>query len=163
VIGIDLVDLSAAALESNPFRKGYLNKVFSAEEQTLILDYVEPSKMVWVLWSMKEAVYKICSNELSLRIFAPIDIQCSITNLSKDSAEGKVCAYNEFYFTQTMTFSNYIYSLAAKQKTKLQDIEVRLYPYPATFDYHATTPQSISHHGGHLALAYYSYPLPIDC
>ena len=154
MIGIDLVDLNVAALESNPFRKGYLDKVFSAAEQTLITNASKPYTMVWLLWSMKEAVYKIFSNEMNIRVFAPIDIQCSITDLSTESVKGNVCAYNEYYCTQTTISSSYMYSLAAKEKTELQYIKVKLYPYPSTFDYHATAPQSISHHGDYLALAY---------
>ncbi|MFT4791790.1 MAG: phosphopantetheinyl transferase (holo-ACP synthase), partial [Arcticibacterium sp.] len=58
MIGNDVVDLKVAALESNWMRLGFLDKVFSEEEQEVILNSENKSQMVWLFWSMKEAAYK---------------------------------------------------------------------------------------------------------
>ena len=37
----------------------YLDKLFTKEEQEYIITATNPSIMVWALWSMKEAAYKL--------------------------------------------------------------------------------------------------------
>ena len=58
MIGNDVIDLTLANQESNWKRKGFLQKLFSASEQQRILKSANPSQMVWILWSIKESVYK---------------------------------------------------------------------------------------------------------
>ncbi len=62
MIGNDVVDLALAKVESNWQRKGYLDKLFTTKEQNLIFCSENPTIMVWILWSRKEAVYKIHAN-----------------------------------------------------------------------------------------------------
>jgi len=57
MIGNDIVDLELALKESNWKRKGFLNKIFTNEEQLLISSAINPEIMVWNLWSRKEAAY----------------------------------------------------------------------------------------------------------
>ena len=58
MIGNDVVDLVLAQKESNWKRKGFLNKVFTPFEQELIQQAPNQEEMVWMLWSIKESVYK---------------------------------------------------------------------------------------------------------
>jgi len=76
MIGNDVVDLKVAALESNWMRPGFLDKVFSEEEQEVILNSENKSQMVWLFWSMKEAAYKIYVQQCGLRIFNPKKLRC---------------------------------------------------------------------------------------
>ena len=84
MIGNDIVDFQKAALESNWLREGYLDKLFCKEEKELILDSKNPHQMVWLLWTMKEAGYKIhfrqkfrCYHSQSIQILIhwPIRLQ----------------------------------------------------------------------------------------
>lgn len=76
MIGNDVVDLKVAALESNWMRLGFLDKVFSEEEQEVILNSENKSQMVWLFWSMKEAAYKIYMQQFGVRIFNPKKLRC---------------------------------------------------------------------------------------
>ncbi|MEJ6546752.1 MAG: 4'-phosphopantetheinyl transferase superfamily protein [Flavobacteriaceae bacterium] len=76
MIGNDVVDLKVAALESNWMRLGFLDKVFSEEEQEVILNSDNKSQMVWLFWSMKEAAYKIYMQQFGVRIFNPKKLRC---------------------------------------------------------------------------------------
>lgn len=71
MIGNDVIDLRLAAVESNWRRKGYLHKLFFPEEQQLIKQTDDPDRMVWLLWSAKEAAYKIIHRETRQRTYAP--------------------------------------------------------------------------------------------
>jgi phosphopantetheinyl transferase (holo-ACP synthase) len=59
MIGNDIVDLSLAPKESNWKRKGFLDKIFTKNEQLRIIKSDNPENMVWNLWTRKEAAYKI--------------------------------------------------------------------------------------------------------
>lgn len=71
MIGNDLVDLQQAAKDSDWTRKGYLDKLFTASEQFLISTAKSQNQMVWLLWSMKEAAYKVHTRDSGVRSFAP--------------------------------------------------------------------------------------------
>ena len=58
MIGNDIVDLNLAEKQSNWRRKGFLEKVYSSNEQAMILESSTPDILVWKLWSMKESAYK---------------------------------------------------------------------------------------------------------
>jgi hypothetical protein len=49
LIGNDVIDLSLAKKESNWQRKGFLKKLFSNDEQQLILEALNSFEMVWRL------------------------------------------------------------------------------------------------------------------
>ena len=71
MIGNDIIDLSAAKLESNWQRRGFLEKQFTKNEQRQILSAQNSFVCVWRIWSMKEAAYKIYTQQNELRFFAP--------------------------------------------------------------------------------------------
>ena len=78
MIGNDIIDLSLAKVQSNWRRKGYLNKLFSDEEQKMILTSSEPDIFVWRLWSMKESAYKAQLRCETLKRFNPVAYECQI-------------------------------------------------------------------------------------
>ena len=57
MIGNDIIDLNVAAIESDWQRKGFLEKQFTEEEQTLIKNAEDSFEKVWLLWSMKAVSY----------------------------------------------------------------------------------------------------------
>ncbi|MBK6384225.1 MAG: 4-phosphopantetheinyl transferase family protein [Chitinophagaceae bacterium] len=74
--GNDIIDIKAAAQESNWRRTGFLQKIFTSRECSYIKESVEPEKMVWTLWSIKESVYKAYTRQFGGRFFAPKNISC---------------------------------------------------------------------------------------
>ena len=71
MIGNDLVDLKVASVESNWKRPRFLDKVFTIEERQLIMNSKNQHQIVWLLWSMKEAAYKINVQQFGKRFYNP--------------------------------------------------------------------------------------------
>lgn len=145
MIGNDVIDLALARKESNWRRKGYLDKIFTAAEQTMITNSENPELTIWELWSRKEAVYKIYNRESNHRGFIPIKIECF--------GNGKVTCGGQSYFTNTTIDSESIATIAVLEQSKLHQIvclqnreNVGL---KEGLPYHKISlkPVSISHHG----------------
>lgn len=114
MIGNDIVDLQAAAVQSNWRRRGYIQKVFSTEEQALIEQAANPDLLVWTFWSMKEAAYKARQRELGLkRTFFPSRLICNIVSQKERSASGKVMIGEREYYTQTAYEGSFIHTTAS--------------------------------------------------
>jgi phosphopantetheinyl transferase (holo-ACP synthase) len=114
VIGNDIVDLALAQRESNWQRKGFLHKLFTANEQHLILNSNNPELMVWNFWSRKEACYKIYNRQSGQRVFNPIQFECE--------ADRVVFGDNIFY-TQTEITPDYVYTIALTAKKNFAAIQ----------------------------------------
>jgi phosphopantetheinyl transferase (holo-ACP synthase) len=157
VIGNDVVDIVQSRVESNWQRPGFLQKIFTPEEQQLILNVPEPEIMVWLLWSMKEAAYKIYNRQTAIRKFMPRDLQC-IINLNEHHyyTEQVVCFENIYYTKSTLKQGN-IHTVAV---TCLQDLDNVIeienkgilkdrygIPYLLTDFENSAQSVSISHHG----------------
>ncbi len=153
MIGNDIVDLQQAAQDSNWKRPGFLDKLFAKEEQFLIASYTsDPELMVWLLWSMKESAYKINSGLTKLRSFAPIKLICKNLIVHDGKAIGNVVIEDKLYYTETRFNKDYVHSIAAERRDELELIRVDITELYT--GYHNKSPQSISHHGRYLALAY---------
>ncbi|HVI44007.1 MAG TPA: 4'-phosphopantetheinyl transferase superfamily protein [Chitinophaga sp.] len=76
ITGNDIIDLQLAAAENNWRRRGYLDKIYTPAEQELIASATAPDIMVWLLWSCKEAVYKIVNRSSGARSYAPQQFDC---------------------------------------------------------------------------------------
>lgn len=153
MIGNDIVDLVQADKDSNWQRKGFLDKLFTTEEQFLISSDIQAPLMVWLLWSMKEAAYKINSRQSKLRLFAPIKLICNNLIVLNDKATGQVFYEEQVYFTTTEIHGHdYVHTLASDQKPELDEARISIMNFQT--GYRATNPDSVSHHGRYLALAY---------
>jgi phosphopantetheinyl transferase (holo-ACP synthase) len=106
--GNDIVDMASAAAESNWKRKGFLEKVFTAQEQQYIREAASPDEMVWKLWSMKESAYKVYTRQYGGRFFAPKKFNSTLLNASA----GMVEISDVTYHTVTFSCKKYIYSIA---------------------------------------------------
>jgi phosphopantetheinyl transferase (holo-ACP synthase) len=156
LIGNDIVDLLAAGFESNWQRKGFLQKVFSNEEQLLILSHSNPNEMVWLLWSMKEAAYKIYSSTTGIRNFAPAQLCCAEIRKSLTHCTGQVSIAGFSYFTESSIHENMIHTIAASNLAELSatKVEISIPEDWQNLNYKQTRPQCVSHHGAYLALVY---------
>jgi phosphopantetheine--protein transferase-like protein len=81
MVGNDIVDLTEANLKSNWQRPRFLEKLFSSHEQHLIQNTDDSFLMVWRLWSMKEAAYKLFTQLHPSRFYNPKQFECEINDL----------------------------------------------------------------------------------
>lgn len=153
--GNDLVDLKQASIESNWKRKGYLEKVFTSAEQHLILYAAKPDVLVWLLWSMKEAAYKIHNRRSGVREYAPLKLNCRLSSNCKDCITGTVQIDGITYLTKSIVQGiDYIHTHAAETEQEMALIREQIYPYGQHSDYKAMAPSCVSHHGRYLALIF---------
>ena len=153
MIGNDIVDLALAKKESNWNRKGFLEKIFTKEEQLLISTSKNPDSMVWNLWSRKEAAYKIYNRETGIRGYFPLKLICKYTN----EKSGYVTCNGRKYFTKTTITNDKIHTIAVVEYSyfnKIKQIEqgIKIYkkngiPFIKTHNDSISRPVSISHHG----------------
>lgn len=114
MIGNDIVDIAKAKIDSNWQRPRFLDKIFTSEEQKYIQTSENKFLMVWRLWSMKEAAYKLYTQLNPSRFYNPKGFECSFK-----SSSGTV-KFQEFECkTQTKITSNYIYSEAFLGESQL--------------------------------------------
>jgi len=153
MIGNDIVDLAQAEQDSNWKRPGYLDKLFTTEEQFLISSDIQPDSMVWLLWTMKESAYKIGSRKSKLREFAPVKLSCSNLIIYDNTATGNVTYNEQLYFTKSTIEKTYIHTVAARTPEELELISIDILE---TKDHQLriNSPDSVSHHGKFLALVY---------
>jgi phosphopantetheinyl transferase (holo-ACP synthase) len=152
MIGNDIIDLDLARKESNWKRKGFLEKIFSLEEQKLIHNACDPELMVWDLWSKKESAYKIYNRYTGIKGYFPWLLEC----YWKDKNFGKVVIGDFSFYTQTEITKSYIYTIAVSETVlfnKIKPLETVINVkknngIPFILDVNANAqPVSITHHG----------------
>lgn len=120
MIGNDIVDLALAKIQSNWKRDGYLDKIFTLQEQISIQNSVNQEIEIWKLWSRKEAAYKIWNRQTGIRKYNPIAFEC----LDFDNNLGKVVFKNQIYYTKTEINSEFIYTIAVSKKEDFDKIKI---------------------------------------
>lgn len=120
MIGNDIVDLKQAALDSNWKRPRFLDKVFTQNEQVLIFSSENKHQTVWLLWSMKEAAYKIYVQQFGERFFNPKRLACEL--ISED--KGTVNIDDNCYSTTSTITEDYVHTIAklSVSKTNMSSI-----------------------------------------
>jgi phosphopantetheinyl transferase len=130
MLGNDIVDLQLAATQSNWRRKGYLDKIFTDKEQDLISTASNQHQMVWLLWRMKEAAYKIVNPLVGERFYRPKSFECSL-DFSKYPLKGKV-AYEMYNFdTISEVTEEFINTTATSEQNR--ELEYYLLHNPDTY------------------------------
>lgn len=155
MIGNDIVDLNRAAVESNWKRTGYLEKIFTLAERFLIHSAKDTDVMVWLFWSMKEAVYKAATDQTKIRSFAPFLLDCNNLILHPGSATGNVIYNGKTYYSQSILTPDYIHTIAVGKPKLLNQVKLKISDYDVMDrSYKNSNPASVSHHGAYLALIY---------
>ena len=115
MVGNDIVDIAQTKCSTNWERPGFIQKVFTAEEQSYIEASTDKFCTVWRLWSMKESAYKVFIQVGAHRFFNPTLLQCYINNSSKtgDFKKGKVQIGDMLLRTSTSLNSKYIFTTAS--------------------------------------------------
>lgn len=122
MIGNDVIDLAQSRIESNWQRKGFVEKLFIAEEQQYIQDYDKPEIMVWLLWSMKEAAYKIYNRQTKIREFSPKKLRCTLDIINANQAYGKVCCNENVYYTESIFSLESIHTIAIDNFANINNV-----------------------------------------
>ena len=153
MIGNDIVDLALALKESNWERNGFSDKIFTKNEQLLIIKSDNPENMVWNLWSRKEAAYKIFNRNTGVRIYNPIQFECFDT----EKSIGKVMNNGVLYYTKTEINLDYIHTVSVLNRTDFKSIKIinrsneiikiEGIPYLKEANNKKINPISISNHG----------------
>ncbi|PKD16048.1 hypothetical protein APR41_09630 [Salegentibacter salinarum] len=111
MIGNDIIDLNLIRAQSNWQRKGFLQKLFSEEEQTFIQNSEDPELNVWLLWSMKEAVYKAVQRKYTLkRFYNPKQFISEQIKINPGKARGVVCYKEDVFVINSILFPNMIHT-----------------------------------------------------
>ncbi|WP_456312101.1 4'-phosphopantetheinyl transferase family protein [Pseudomonas shirazensis] len=126
MIGNDVIDIVQSRKESNWRRKGFIEKIFTPDEQLLIANAIDQEIMVWMLWSMKESAYKVYNRQTKIREFSPEKLVCSITSQNDNSYTGNVVCSGNTYYTHTILSPENIHTIAVSNLldlTKVEEIE----------------------------------------
>ena len=153
MIGNDVIDLALAKTQSNPKRKGFVDKLFTEQEQLMISKSMNPDLMIWNLWSRKEAAYKIYNRQTGIRAFIPKQLECADIEITENVIIGTISIDDYRYFTHTFIDDDFIHTIAV---VNVEDFK-RVMPVEREhiskdivgIPFHSTTgnPISISHHG----------------
>lgn len=157
MIGNDVIDLNLAAIQSNWQRKGFMDRIFTASEQQFIFSSANPETMVWLLWSMKEAAYKIYNRTTAIRGFFPHRLVCG--NIASNGAgfTGEVNIDDSTYYCRTSLQQNQLHTVAVMRESdfakvfSVQDTEVQkdVSGLPFINVDGINVPVSKSHHGNY--------------
>lgn len=157
MIGNDIIDLALAKKESNWKRKGFLEKLFTVNEQFMISNSDNPEIMIWNLWSRKEAAYKIYNRQTQVRAYIPIQLECFDIEIKGGIIYGKVSCYDSTYYTKTTITADYIETNAVVNPVDFEKIKtidytdslVKTNDIPNYFDTEKKIwkPVSKTHHG----------------
>lgn len=119
MIGNDIIDLKAAAVQSNWKRARYLDKLYSQQEQNLILNAEDQDNTVWLLWAMKEAAYKAHQRRFQLpRAYNPKDLNCEINDQCSEPVSGMVKIGEYCYQTSASTGNDRLHCVASANPKK---------------------------------------------
>lgn len=108
MIGNDIIDIAKAKEDSNWQRPRFLEKLFTKNEHQIIQNSEDSFLMVWRLWSMKEAAYKLYTQLHPSRFYNPKKFECHIENNS-----GTVKFQDFECYVETKIKSDYILSEAS--------------------------------------------------
>ena len=150
MIGNDVVDLVLARKESNWKRKGFLNKLFTTLEQEFIQKASNQEEMVWMLWSIKESVYKAYQRIHFNEGFYPIKIEVVTINTKNESI---VQLFGNLFYGKTKIENDIIKTVVVLNKSDFTTIQ-----YSNTINYRkdknglpieidSKKTISVSHHG----------------
>ena len=122
MIGNDVIDILQSRKESNWRRKGFIEKIYTPDEQLLISNAADPEIMVWILWSMKEAAYKVYNRQTKIREYIPLKLVCSLLSQNHNSIKGSVICSGKTFHTNTILSQDYIHTIAVSHFEDLNKI-----------------------------------------
>jgi phosphopantetheinyl transferase (holo-ACP synthase) len=157
MIGNDVIDIVLSRKESNWQRRGFIEKIYTLDEQLLIANSEDPEVMVWILWSMKEAAYKVYNRQTKVREYIPQKLVCTIALQNRNTGMGNVICCGKTYYTKTIVSQDQIHTVAVihfEDLNKVIEIEKKAVskdrnglPYLSNSLLNTIQDVSVSHHG----------------
>jgi phosphopantetheine--protein transferase-like protein len=150
MIGNDVVDLVLAKKESNWKRKGFLDKLFTPFEQGLIQKNPNQEEIVWMLWSIKESVYKAYQRIHYNEGFYPIKIEVVEINPKNESI---IQLFGTLFYGKTTIDSDFVKTIVVLDKSdfnKIKYLDTSIYnknERGLPIELYSNKPISVSHHG----------------
>ena len=162
MIGNDIIDLELAEKESNWKRKGYLEKLFSDSEQEFIFSANNQSQMVWVLWSIKESVYKAYLRMDYQRGFYPLKIEIKSLDGNDNEYHAEITLNHQNFMATSRVTTHFVDTVAVHHdldRSKVVSLKPDTLYYKDSnglpLDY-SNNPISISHHGNYKKMIRYT-------
>jgi len=109
MIGNDIIDISYTRQSTDWQRPGWLEKVCTDKEISIVLNSKDRFKTVWRMWSMKESVYKLHIQGGAKHRLNPIQFETTII----DDFNGLVSIGTKTFQTITEINKKYISSVAS--------------------------------------------------
>ena len=78
--------------------------------------------MVWLLWSMKEAAYKIYNRQTKIRSYFPQKLECSFRFQNHSYMSGTVICGGNRYYTKTNITNDCIHTIAVTNPDLLKKV-----------------------------------------
>jgi phosphopantetheinyl transferase (holo-ACP synthase) len=118
IIGNDLVDLNTPDAKNYPKKQRFIQRVLCDSEQEFYKGHQYYRTIFWILWSAKEAVYKIVKKFHQEAVFAHKLYVCEINFLSNEFASGFV-TYNNLKYPVTFSITpNWVHCIATTSNHK---------------------------------------------
>ena len=122
MIGNDIIDLGRADLRNRQRKQRYLSKIATAKEQLLVQNLGIEDQWVWLLWSIKESVYKIIARKEQKVRFAPKSIEC-LDITSQGVHHQSIVRYEDVvYTTYSVITKDYIHTTGSDSSVPKEDI-----------------------------------------
>ncbi|MGV9003743.1 4'-phosphopantetheinyl transferase family protein [Flavobacterium sp.] len=122
MIGNDVIDLKLAQQESNWQRKGYLDKLFSEAEQAFIFNAKNQTEMVWILWSIKESVYKAYLRIEYNRGFYPSKIEITSLEQKQHDYYAEITLFKHRFNGKSTVNLDFIHTIATHSDCEIDKV-----------------------------------------
>ncbi len=117
-VGNDIIDLTLAD-KAIAFRGRFLAKAFCPSERDLIQSSRDSSRMLWLLWSMKESAYKVHVRKTLQIKLNPIRLICKLG----EEGSAWVSIDSSVYETQSLVNEDFIHTIATPKYSNLGKLE----------------------------------------
>lgn len=132
MIGNDIVDLSMGTIGDGERRVRFMKKLFTNDEMDIIESLGKDDKWIWLLWSIKESVYKIVFREEQKTRYAPKSLKCISMSSSGEGIYHAKVDYEGFYFESRSIISReYIHTIASKSLVEIDQSTSEIFTIPS--------------------------------
>ena len=122
MIGFDLVDLILAKGSKHQNDPRFIRKIFSEEEQNIFAAQLNDSTIRWVMWAMKESVYKAIPKEIQ-QDFNPKKFILKHFSEKENYLEGQVEYNGLVFYCRCEMKNNMLWSIALKDPMNFNQVK----------------------------------------
>lgn len=131
MIGNDIVDLTTSVIGQGERRLRYLEKILTENEIQILDSLGNEDKWIWLLWSIKESVYKIIHRSERKMKYVPKSIQCiEVCFISHEEYYSKVVYNGAMYIAKSLMHDDYISTVATADSEDMDKIYHESFPIP---------------------------------